>query len=183
MCPSINSWSLLFRKPPDTTLKKQLAYSKENKFVLPHSSVDFSIYTGNTNWSVVFSGKSPYWANGHADGRSQMCMTETWLGCCGWWGSWLHRMCLWNKGGHCLSHLWEPERGEAIFTWILCWGMQCRAVGRSHCKQLQVPLTPPSSTPPRERNQSSRTGLGRADIIAFATLSGSWESDATGARC
>lgn len=37
----------------------------------------------------------------------------------------------------------ESLRGEAIFTWIPSWGMQCRTVGRSHCKQLQVAHTPP----------------------------------------
>lgn len=45
----------------------------------------------------------------------QMCMTETWLGVCGCWGSWLHRMCLQNRGGHCLSRLWEPVRGGYFY--------------------------------------------------------------------
>lgn len=40
-----------------------------------------------------------------------------------------------------------------------------------------------SFTPPTLRDQSSPTGLDRADIIVFATLSGSRESDATGAHC
>lgn len=93
--------------------------------------------------------------------------------------------CVCNTREGIVSPTWESRRGEAIFTWIPSWGMQRRTVGRSHCKQLQVAQTPPSSTPPRARSQSSRTGLGSADIIVFAsaTLSGSWESDATGAYC
>lgn len=63
--------------------------------------------------------------------------------------------------------------------------MQRGAVGHSHhCKQLQVALAPPPFSPPTRRHRRG-AGLDRADIIVFASfaaLSGSWESDATGAH-
>lgn len=160
----------------------------ENKFVLLQSRIRL-LYRK----CQLMDGyrKSLNWSNGHTNAGGQMCMTETWLRECGWWGSWLHRMCLENKAEHCLSHLWESKRG-GYFYMNTSWGMPCRAVGHSHSKQLQVAQTlpsflvlPPPFSPPTPRDQSSWTRLDRADItmLACAALSGSWEADATGVHC
>lgn len=146
----------------------------EIKFVLSLSSGEFSSYTGNTNWSV-HSGKA----------LIELTVMQIVKAKCAWlqhdWDRAVDEAadltgCACKTREGIVSPTWKSWREEAIFTWIPCWGMQCRTVGRSHCKQLHVAHTPPSSTPPRARSQSSRTGLGRADIIvfAFATLSGSW---------
>lgn len=100
----------------------------------------------------------------------QMCMTETWLihdwelavdepadftGCA----------CITREG--IVSPTCESRIGEAIFTWIPSWGMQCKTVGCSHCRQLQVAhalpflsLPPPSLYPSYTEGseQSNRIG-------------------------
>lgn len=137
----------------------------ENRFVLPHSFVFF--YTGNTNWSLD-TGKALIQPIG------QMCMTETWVKHD--WESAVDEAadftgCACNTREGIVSPTWESLRGEAIFTWIPCRGMQCGAVGRSHSKQLQVPhaltssslsLSPLPFSPPtaREQSMSNRIGQG-----------------------
>lgn len=119
-----------------------------------------------------------------------MCMSDTWLGLCGLGGSWLNRMCLQNKGGHCLSLLWEPKRGGYFYMNTKLrnamrsrWSQSLQTAAR--CTPPPLSLSFPFFAPPMLRDQSSPTGLGRADIIviALATLSGSWKSDATSAHC
>lgn len=54
-----------------------MEHSVENKLLLRRSSVIKMLYR---KYLLVSSlRKSPNWDDGHADGESQMCMTETWL--------------------------------------------------------------------------------------------------------
>lgn len=140
----------------------------KNKLVLPHSSVEFSLHSGNTSWSVQ-SGKA----------LIELPVVQMVTAKCPWLKhDWVCAVdeaadftgCACKTREGIVSPTWESGRREAIFTWIPSWGMQRRTVGRSHCKQLHVAHTPPSSTPPRARSQSSWTGLGRADIIVLPLL-------------
>lgn len=105
-------------------------------------TVLFFFYTGNTNWSLD-TGKALIQPIG------PMCMTETWVKHD--WESAVDEAadftgCACNTREGIVSPTWESLRGEAIFTWIPCRGMQCGAVGRSHSKQLQVPHSLTSSS-------------------------------------
>lgn len=84
--------------------------------------------------------------------------------------------------------LWEPEGGGYFYMNTKLrnamqnrWSQSLQTAAQLHMHSPFSRVTPPSS----RRDQSSQTGLGCADIIvsAFATLSGSRESDATGAYC
>lgn len=101
-------------------------------------------------------------SNSDADSVAQTCVTKTWLGSCGWWGSWLDRTCLWNKGVHCLPVVWEPEKGLFIHEYQV--GECGRTVGGSRCKQLlHVALSPAPA-------YTGATGLDGVDIIIFCNV-------------
>ena len=94
---------------------------------------------------------SPNWANGLRDTGGQMCMTETWLVVCGWWGSWLHRMCLKNKGGHCLLPLVGAREGRLFlheYQVEECDAEPLLAVIANSCKLYITPLPSLSFPPP-----------------------------------
>lgn len=109
-------------------------------------------------------------SNSDADSVAQTCVTKTWLGSCGWWGSWLDRTCLWNKGVHCLPVVWEPEKGYLYMNTKLGNAAELlAAVDVNSC--CMSPLVPPPPT----RAQPDWTEL----TSSFsATLSGNWDSDA-----
>lgn len=141
----------------------------ENKFVLPRTSVAFSYYTGNTSWSV-YSGKALMelmakcaWLKHDWDGAVDEAADFT--GCvCKTREGFVSPTCESRREGRLFLHEYQVEECDAE---------PLVALITNSCK-LHIPLLP--LNPPGPRNQSSRTGLGSADIIvfAFAALSGSW---------
>lgn len=138
--------------------------------------LNFLLYKGNIYWPVD-TGKAPNWANGQPDARGQMCMSKTWLvdegadftGCA----------CKTREIIVCplmrlFLHEYQVEE---------CNVKPLVAVIANSCK-VHMPSPYPHIPPPSARDLSRGTGLGRADIIFFASaqLTGSVESDATGAR-